>query len=227
VQAGDEDRTVEATFAFVDLAGFTALTEAHGDVEAVSVIRAFQDRVLHALQPGDRLVKTIGDAVMLAFPTPRRAIDALRVLLRSELVHQNAVLWPRSGAHHGPAVAVDGDFYGAGVNLAARVAGQARGGELLVTEETAMAARDAGAVVTHMGPIELRNVAAPVDIYRVEVADTVQDAAVDPVCQMRVPLDGPSAVTLEWAGHRVHFCGLPCVARFSAHPDRYPAVQSA
>ncbi len=110
VQSGQDDRAVEATFAFVDLAGFTALTEAHGDAEAVSVIRAFRDRVLAILQPGDRLVKTIGDAVMLAFPTPRRAIDALRVLLRSELVHQEAVLLPRGGAHHGAAVAVDGDF---------------------------------------------------------------------------------------------------------------------
>jgi class 3 adenylate cyclase/YHS domain-containing protein len=223
VSAGEDSKTVDATFAFVDLAGFTALTEAHGDVEAVSVIRAFQDRVQHALRPGDRLVKTIGDAVMLAFPTPRRAVDALRRLLRSELVHHDAVLLARAGAHHGPAVAVDGDYYGAGVNLAARVAGQARGGELLVTVKVAMAARDAGAVVTHLGPVELRNVPAPVDVYRVDVADTIPEAAIDPVCQMRVPIDGPSAVILEWGGRRVHFCGLPCVARFAAHPDRYPA----
>jgi YHS domain-containing protein len=90
-----------------------------------------------------------------------------------------------------------------------------------------MAARDVGAVVTHMGSIDLRNVPAPVDIYRVEVADTAPEAGVDPVCQMRVPVDGPAAVTLEWGGSRIHFCGLPCVARFCAHPDFYPAVQKA
>jgi class 3 adenylate cyclase len=223
VQPGQEDPTVEATFAFVDLAGFTALTEAHGDAEAVSVIRAFRHRVLDTLQSGDRLVKTIGDAVMLAFPTPRRAIDALRVLLRSELAHPDAVLLPRAGAHHGAAVAVDGDFYGAGVNLAARVAGQARGGELLVTVEAAMAAQETGAMVTHVGAVGLRNIPAPVDIYRVQITDTTDETGVDPVCQMRVPIDGPSAVTLQWAGQTVHFCGLPCAARFAAHPDRYPA----
>jgi YHS domain-containing protein len=113
------------------------------------------------------------------------------------------------------------------VNLAARVAGQARGGELLVTAEVALAARDAGAVVTHLGPVELRNVAAPVDLYRVEVTDTGADTAVDPVCQMRVPVDGPAAVSLAWAGRRVHFCGLPCAARFAAHPDRYAAGPKA
>jgi class 3 adenylate cyclase/YHS domain-containing protein len=223
VQRGQEDPTTEATFAFIDLAGFTALTEAHGDAEAVNVIRAFRDRVQHNLRPGDLLVKTIGDAVMLTFPNPRRAVEALRALLGNELVHDDTVLLPRAGAHHGAAVAVDGDFYGADVNLAARVAGQARGGELLVTTETAMAARDAGAVITHVGAVELRNIPAPVDIYRVQVAAPATDIAVDPVCQMRVPVVGPTAISLDWEGQSVHFCGLPCVARFAAHPERYPA----
>jgi adenylate cyclase len=195
VQPGHEDPTVEATFAFIDLAGFTALTEAHGDAEAVNVIRAFRYRVMHHLRPGDRLVKTIGDAVMLTFPDPRRAVDALRAVLASELVHHDTVLLPRAGAHHGIAVAADGDFYGSGVNLAARVASQAGGGELLVTAEIAMAARDSGAVVTHLGAIELRNIPAPVDIYRVQIAETTAETAVDPVCQMRVPVAGPAAIT--------------------------------
>jgi adenylate cyclase len=217
------DPTVEATFAFVDLAGFTALTEAHGDTEAVNVIRSFRGRVLDNLRPGDLLVKTIGDAVMLTFPSPRRAVEALRALLRRELAHDDMVLLPRAGAHHGVAVAADGDFYGAGVNLAARVAGQARGGELLVTTETAVAAREVGAVITHMGAIELRNIPAPVDVYRVEVATPDTDIALDPVCQMRVPVAGPTAITLNWDGQAVHFCGLPCVAHFASHPERYPA----
>jgi class 3 adenylate cyclase len=65
------DETVEATFAFVDLAGFTAVTEAHGDAEAVSIVRMFRDRALDVLRPGDELVKTIGDAVMLRFSTSK------------------------------------------------------------------------------------------------------------------------------------------------------------
>ena len=128
---------VEATFAFVDLAGFTAMTEAHGDAEAVAIVRAFRDRALLVLRPGDELVKTIGDAVMLRFPTPQAAISALRELLQRELVVGNAILLPRAGAHHGPAMRVDGDYYGGAVNLAARVAGQARAGQLLVTTHAA------------------------------------------------------------------------------------------
>lgn len=213
--------TVEATFAFVDLAGFTAMTEAHGDAEAVAIVRAFRDRALHVLGPGDELVKTIGDAVMLRFPTPQAAIAALLELLQRELVVGNAILLPRAGAHHGPAMVVDGDYYGGAVNLAARVAGQARGGQLLVTTHVALAARDLGATITHVGSVQLHNVSEPVDLYDVRVGEWPEASVTDPVCQMRVPTTGTDAIDLGWAGRRFHFCGLPCAARFAANPDRY------
>ena len=213
--------TTEATFAFVDLAGFTAMTEVHGDAQAVSIVRAFRDRALEVLRPGDQLVKTIGDAVMLRFPTPEAAIVALRELLERELVLHDAVLLPRAGAHHGGAVEVDGDYYGAAVNLAARVAGQARGGQLLVTAGAAMAARDVGAIVTHVGSVELRNVSEKVDIYDVRVTDADGPAVTDLVCLMRVPTTGESALFLDWSGRRFYFCSLPCVSRFAAAPDTY------
>jgi adenylate cyclase len=215
------EETVESTFAFVDLAGFTAVTEAHGDVEAVSIVRRFRDRALDVLGRGDELVKTIGDAVMLRFPTPEAAVVALRRLLQHELVVQDAVLLPRAGAHHGSAVLVERDYYGAAVNLAARVAGQAQGGQLLVTAHVAMAANQLGAIITHVGSISLRNVSETIDVYDVRVSDSDQTAVTDPVCQMRVPTTGDAAIVLDWSGRRFHFCGLPCVSRFAANPDRY------
>jgi adenylate cyclase len=221
MSSSPSEGTIEATFAFVDLAGFTAVTEAHGDVEAVSIVRRFRDRTLEVLGPGDELVKTIGDAVMLRFPTPDAAVVSLRQLLQHELVVHDAALLPRAGAHHGNAVLVEGDYYGAAVNLAARVAGQARGGQLLVTSHVAMAARDLGAIITHVGSVSLRNVSESIDVYDIRVSDSAQTAVTDPVCQMRVPTTGESAVVLDWAGRRFHFCGLPCVSRFAASPDRF------
>ncbi len=221
MNATQSDTAAEATFAFVDLAGFTAMTEAHGDVEAVAIVRAFRDRALQVLGPHDELVKTIGDAVMLRFPTPAGAIIALRELLQRELLVGDAVLLPRAGAHHGPAVAVDGDYYGGAVNLAARVAGEAGGGQLLVTTPTAMAARDLGAVITHIGSVQLRNVSESVDIWDVRISEGDETVVTDPVCQMRVPTTGDVAIALNWAGRNFHFCGLPCVSRFAADPDRY------
>jgi adenylate cyclase len=221
MSSSSTEETIEATFAFVDLAGFTAVTEAHGDVEALSIVRRFRDRALDVLGDGDELVKTIGDAVMLRFPTPEAAVVALRRLLQQELVVHDAALLPRAGAHHGPAVHVEGDYYGAAVNLAARVAGQARGGQLLVTTHVAMAAGDLGAVVTHVGSISLRNVSEAIDVYDVRVSDSAQPTVTDPVCQMRVPTSGDAAVVLDWSGGRFYFCGLPCLSRFAANPGAY------
>jgi class 3 adenylate cyclase/YHS domain-containing protein len=218
-----EERNVERTFAFVDLAGFTALTEAHGDAAALAIIRAFRDRTLGVLGPGDELVKTIGDGFMLAFGAPDAALRALCALLdAAQGSDDDVLLLPRIGAHHGAALAVHGDYFGAAVNLAARVANEARGGELLVTGDVALAARDAGLIVTHVGAVELRNIDHPVDIYAVRAAEANASVTIDPVCRMRVPATGPSAITLEWSGHVVHFCGFDCVARFARQPEAYP-----
>jgi len=69
--------TVERTFSFVDLAGFTALTEAHGDLDAVDLLDRFISLARDSLSAGDELVKSIGDAVMLATPGPGAAVAAL------------------------------------------------------------------------------------------------------------------------------------------------------
>ena len=116
---------------------------------------------------------------------------------------------------------VDGDYYGGAVNLAARVAGQARGGQLLVTTHAALAARDLGATVTHVGSVQLHNVSESVDLYDVHVGEGTEAVVIDPVCHMRVPTTGGTAIGLDWAGRRFQFCGLPCVSRFAANPDRY------
>jgi adenylate cyclase len=209
----------DRTFAFVDLSGFTALTEAHGDEEAVATLTRFRGLATRALGPNDLLVKTIGDAVMLAFENPAPAIPALRRLFDAASADATLPLI-RAGLHHGSAVEDGMDYFGAAVNLAARVAAHAAGGQLLATEGVALAATDAGEVVTHVGAVGLRNIAEPVDLYEVDFQPT-SDTAVDPVCAMKVPTSGPSRIVLRYADRDVWFCGLPCVARYAAAPDRY------
>ena len=209
------------TFAFVDLAGFTALTDAHGDEHAIATVKNFQEHVRRCLAPGDALVKTIGDAVMLAFPQPSEAMCALESILDAEHTESTGMLLPRAGAHHGAAIRDGDDFYGHAVNIAARVAAQAAGDQLLVTNAVAMAARDRGHVITHVGSVSLRNIAEPIDLYDVDLEHDHTDLATDPVCLMRVPTSGDDSVSLSWKGRPIWFCGLPCVARFAATPNEY------
>jgi adenylate cyclase len=212
---------LESTFAFVDLAGFTAVTEAHGDRQAVALLHAFRGRVEGVLGPDDEMVKTIGDAVMLRFTTTGAAVIALRALLAREIAAPEAVLLPRAGAHHGRAVSIEGDYYGAAVNLASRVAGHAKAGQLLVTGEIAHAAQHLGAVITHAGTRALRNITEPIDLWDVRLDAGDVDTTIDIVCKMRVSTTDANAITLEWDGRRHHFCSLPCISRFAASPSTY------
>ena len=93
---------IEATFGFIDLAGFTALTEAHGDSEAVAQLDRFEAITTEALGLGDRLVKTIGDAVMLVFPEPAAAIAAVSRLFAA--LAETDLPIARAGLHHQDAI---------------------------------------------------------------------------------------------------------------------------
>lgn len=154
------------TFLFADLAGFTALTEANGDEHAADVARRFA-RDVRLLLPdyGAEEVKSLGDGLMIRTGDAAAAVRlALRVV--GEL-HRNPGFPPvRAGVHTGPAVERDGDWFGATVNLAARVAAIASGGQVVVTEEVADAVRVVGDIELAELPLhELRNVAKPVKLF--------------------------------------------------------------
>jgi adenylate cyclase len=126
-----------ATFVFADIAGFTALTEAHGDEEAVKLVEELWEGVeaeLPAIQ--GEYVKTIGDALMLRIPAPGDAV-LLALRIANDLLSAHGAPTVRVGLHHGPAVERKGDNFGASVNLAARVSALASGGEVLLTGQTA------------------------------------------------------------------------------------------
>ena len=215
---GDPSRARAWTFALVDLAGFTALTESHGDEQAADLATKFADLASEQLAPGDRLVKTIGDAVLLAASGPGAGLTLVRRLLES-CYRLDGFPVARAALHHGSAVERGGDLFGAAVNLVARVAGQAAGGQVLATREVALAARDAGVPVTSLGDLELHNIAEPVELFDVELCPLPDNGAIDPVCRMRVDRRR-AAGRLVHAGRDYWFCSLRCVASFAASPER-------
>ena len=211
---------VIATFGFVDLAGFTALTEAHGDAEAVDMLVRFEATTKASLGHSGRLVKTIGDAVMLAFDEPTAAVTAVVALF--EAMQGTDLPVARCGLHHGAAVERNGDYFGAAVNLAARIAAQAHGGQVVATSAVAEAARGAGVPVADLGCFDLRNIAEPVELFHLQIRSDVDATAIDPVCRMRVsPVS--AAGRLRHGGRYYWFCSLRCASIFTADPERVVA----
>jgi adenylate cyclase len=212
----------DATFLFADIAGFTALTEAHGDEQAASLVAYFCETVRAELPPGAAHVKTIGDALMLRVPDPAQAI-LLGLHVAHGVMHGHEAPAVRVGLHHGPAVERDGDYFGATVNLAARVSGLASGGEVLVTAHTAALAPDPGGVLYESrGRETLRNVREPVEIFAAlrQGESTQGPFPIDPVCRMAIDPDR-AAGRLVHDGTAYFFCTLTCAGEFARAPERF------
>jgi adenylate cyclase len=196
-----------ATFLFADIAGFTALTEAHGDEEAVALVTRFAESVAGELPAvGGQHVKTIGDALMLRVPDPGDAI-LLGIRIADGLLGQHGTPPVRVGLHHGDAVERAGDYFGAAVNLAARVSSVAAGGEVLVSGETAALVPELeGVVFESRGRHELRNVGEPIEIFAARpVGAASASLPVDPVCRMAVdPERAPGRLLHD--GRAYFFC---------------------
>ena len=211
-----------ATFVFADIAGFTALTEAHGDEAAIELVGAFCGAVDSRLREvtGER-VKTIGDAVMLRIPEPAEAIR-LALWITHDAMRDHGSPAVRVGLHHGQAIEQDGDYFGASVNLAARVSSAAAGGEVLVTGQTAALAPDLeGVMYESRGRTSLRNVSEPVELFAVLRHGASQESLlVDPVCRMAVDPERASG-QLRYDDTAYFFCSLTCAATFAQNPERF------
>lgn len=215
--------SVTTTFVFADIAGFTALTEAHGDEQAADLVAGFCRAVAAELPAsGGRQVKTIGDALMLSIPDPAEAI-LLGLRITHELMRGHGAPAVRVGLHHGRAIERDDDYFGAAVNLAARVSAEASSGEVLLTADTASLAPDLeGVVYEPRGRRTLRNVHEPVELFAAVRANEATQGTLpcDPVCRMAVDPE-------RAAGRLVHedtdyfFCSLECAGHFARHPDRF------
>jgi class 3 adenylate cyclase len=171
-----------AAFLFVDVVAFTAFTEEHGDASAAQLAWRLRLGVEEQLGTDAHVVKTLGDAVMVRIADPAEAVaSAVRIAEHALPAADDPQV--RVGVHYGAAVECDGDFFGTAVNVAARVCALAAPGEVLVTDELAVAAREralrARAVRLEVfGERSLRNVARPVLLH-------VASARVQPACESR------------------------------------------
>ena len=213
------------TFLFADLSGFTALTEAHGDKQAADLVGGFcvaVRRLLVAHQAQE--VKTIGDALMLRTGDAGAAIR-LGLCIVHDVGAQHGFPLVRVGMHTGPVVERGGDWFGATVNLAARLSAAASGGDALLTAATRAAAGEVeGVELRERGRWVFRNVTEPVQVYAAvrQGARSSAGLPIDPVCRMAVD-PWHSAGRLTHEGVEYCFCSLGCAGAFAQHPATYTA----
>jgi class 3 adenylate cyclase len=157
------------TILFTDVEGSTSLTARLGDHDARAVLREHERLVREALRAhGGAEVKTLGDGFMAAFGSARQALACATAIQRAATAHAASgasAVRVRIGLNAGEPIAEDADLFGTAVNLAARIADAATGGEILVANVVRELAAGKGFVFEDRGELSLRGFAEPVRAY--------------------------------------------------------------
>ncbi|UTI65801.1 guanylate cyclase [Paraconexibacter antarcticus] len=157
---------LRVAIAFADLAGYTRLTEEQGEEEAVGAVERFVEAVEHTLPEDARVIKTIGDEVMVVGSDPAALVD-WAVGFQSLMTERPL---PRIGVHYGETLYRDGDYYGREVNLAARVAARSAGGEVIVTRPLVDAAGP-HLEFERIGEVRLKGFTDPTELFLASLID--------------------------------------------------------
>lgn len=150
---------------FLDLSGYTQLTEERGDEAAAEMASTLGQLVQRSAQDhGGRPVKWLGDGVMLYFPEPDGAV--ISALELADGVPAAALPPAHTGIDAGPVVFQDGDYFGRTVNTAARIASHAGPGQVLVSDSVVRSTHDPTIRFVGVGLVELKGLPNPISLHR-------------------------------------------------------------
>jgi len=164
---GEIGGAVERTICFADLVEFTSLGEEIAPEELGAVVGHFEELATSVVAPPVRLVKTIGDAVMLVSPEAEPLVAQALDLVAAAAAEGDQFPVMRAGIATGPTLPQSGDYYGRSVNLASRVTGIARPGSVLVDTPTREAAGEVGLSYSFAGERRLKGIDARQKLFRV------------------------------------------------------------
>jgi adenylate cyclase len=149
---------------FLDITGYTRLTQERGD-DAAADLAAELSRLVQrsSVRHTGRPVKWLGDGVMFYFTDPGPGVVAALEMV--EGVAEAGLPPAHVGLHAGPVIFQQGDYFGQTVNVASRIAEYARPGEVLVSQEVVEASHVDRVRYTDIGPVELKGVAEAVNLH--------------------------------------------------------------
>ncbi len=172
---GSEDLApgeIDVAMGFVDLSGFTAATEAEGDMQALIYARRLERLVRREGRAGGpRIIKRLGDGLMLASPTVFSMLPSILRIVETTR-ERDDMPSARAGIAFGRVQTRAGDYFGHTVNLSARLLSEAQPSEVLVTEEVVDEAGSGPYAFREPRDVELHGIREPVRVWRAEMVKT-------------------------------------------------------
>lgn len=166
----EPERTVQGLIAFTDIVGFTELTATQGDELALAVVTRQEEIVSGQLPEGARIVKELGDGLLLFFPQIDAGVATclrLQDVFDRESESVELPIWVRMGLHWGSATRYRNDLIGHDVNVASRIADVAGPGEVLLSETVLQRIEGAHqGQFEEIGPVVMKGIPSPLRLFR-------------------------------------------------------------
>lgn len=203
-----------------DLSGYTALTEAHGNISAAQIVNRYVEIVQECLLKDSQLVETVGDEILIV------GIDAARIIQTALKIKRKVEKEPdfpsvHIGIHAGYVLQQEGRYFGSAINIASRVAAHARADQILCTYSVIDLLPDLKMVKYRaLGEVYFKNVIDPIALLEILDDRPVNETVMDLVCRMRVKPDTAPA-RIPYDGQTYYFCSFECARAFVRRPDQY------
>jgi class 3 adenylate cyclase len=154
----------QPAIAFVDITGYSSLTEQRGDATAAELAgRVARVVQREAAAHGGRAIKWLGDGVMLFFREADRAVDAALDIMAA--LEADGLPQAHAGIHTGPVLFQEGDYFGRTVNAAARIADRATRGQVVVSDAVTRSMAESDVRFQPLGEVALKNLAEPMVLF--------------------------------------------------------------
>jgi len=214
-------KEIDIVLLVADLSGYTALTEAHGNVSAAKVVNRYTEIANESLSEGTKLIERVGDEILIA------GTDAAGIIKTAlKLVHkiETEPFFPtiHAGIHVGKVLEQGGHYFGSALNISSRVASHARGCQILCTKAVAeMVGEMEDIKFRAIGEVNFKNIFEPVALFEI-ITDCrkLEMNFVDPVCRMLVS-PGSATAHLKFRGNNYYFCSFECAKKFASQPNLF------
>ena len=217
----NDTKEIHGVFLIADLSGYTALTEAHGNISAAQIVKRYVEIVQECLRKDSQLVETVGDEVLIVGNDAPNLIQ-VGLRLREKVEKEPNFPAVHIGIHAGYVLEQDGKYFGSAVNVASRTAAHARAGQILCTDSIIELINDAETISYQpLGEVHFKNIVEPIFLFEIAADPSAQSSNLtDPVCQMQVKPDTAHG-RLNYQGQNYFFCSFECARTFAIQPERY------
>jgi len=211
---------LKTSFLIADLAGYTSLTETHGNLSAAKLVLRYVEIVKMSLKGDSFLKDKIGDEVLIVSTDPINLLDTAIELVKN-IEREPEFLTVHIGINTGEVIEHEGNYFGSAINLCSRISSYSRGGQILCSMATVNEVKNSKKhQFIKVGDIKFKNVSKAVSVYELVLNFQKNKILIDVVCKMQIDQENPPANVI-YDDKPYHFCSFACLEKFIKNPGHY------